>query len=547
MLAALALATAQAIAPTAALPPTTGDPCGVFDKAAGGDAQLTEWTAGDQVRMADIGSPVGLRDREGFGISPDGQRVAFIIHRANPDANAYCLRLMVAQLATKGEAIEVARGGEFIQDDMSLRDFTSLKTGWAKPNQPRWSPSGSLIAFLRREGGSTQVWVADPSRTADPYRATDLPDDIDDFAWAPDGTGLVVSNRPGIRLKAEAIAREGRGGFRFDERFAPQIVDRPIPTGEVTPIHTWVSLTDSSTRPATEAEVSLLAPRPPDGAPAQASRHRTSTEGHSAWVEPKIPVRLLSPTRLVLATADGRTRRCDASACEGVRTISWSPSQQAFFMIRDVRETAQTALLRWSISDAAPRQVLLSDDVIFGCSPAGREFVCMREAATQPGRLVAIDMVSGQQRVIHDPNPAISSVTLGSVERLRFRLPNGVESFADLVLPPDHRPGQQHPLIVVQYRSRGFLRGGTGDEVPIFPLAARGFAVLSFDRPLLPEFYRATSEAEFRTLNRDPWADRRQVQAALEQAVQLALETGAVDAGRMGISGFSDEIGRAHV
>jgi dipeptidyl aminopeptidase/acylaminoacyl peptidase len=120
-------------------------------------------------------------------------------------------------------------------------------------------------------------------------------------------------------------------------------------------------------------------------------------------------------------------------------------------------------------------------------------------------------------------------------------LPNGVESFADLVLPPDHRAGERHPLIVVQYRSRGFLRGGTGDEVPIQPLAARGFAVLSFDRPdFPPEAYLATSEAEIRTLSEDAWADRRQVQSALEIAVQRAIDTGAVDSTRMGISGFSD-------
>jgi len=127
------------------------------------------------------------------------------------------------------------------------------------------------------------------------------------------------------------------------------------------------------------------------------------------------------------------------------------------------------------------------------------------------------------------------------VQRLRFRNAYGTESFADLVLPPDHRPGQQHPLVVVQYTSDGFLRGGTGDEVPIHPLANRGFAVLSFDRPTFSAAaLTATSEEELVRANRADWIDRRRVQSSLEIALELAIETGAVDAGRMGISGFSD-------
>ena len=38
-------------------------------------------------------------------------------------------------------------------------------------------------------------------------------------------------------------------------------------------------------------------------------------------------------------------------------------------------------------------------------------------------------------------------------------------------------------MVVVQYDTRGFLRGGTGDEYPIQAFANRGYAVLSFRRP----------------------------------------------------------------
>jgi len=220
----------------------------------------------------------------------------------------------------------------------------------------------------------------------------------------------------------------------------------------------------------------------------------------------------------------------------------WEPDGTSLFLMqRTGWANSQTALLRWDRGEAAPQQVLLTDDVVTGCDPRRNELICAREGSLQPRRLVAIDMKSGRERIVHDPNPHFQDLKFGKVQRFLFTNSYGVESFADLVLPPHHRPGDKHPLVVVQYRSDGFLRGGTGDEVPIQPLAARGFAVLSFHRPdFLPEAMKATTEAEVRTLSGDPWADRKQVVSALEVAIQMAIDTGTVDPTKMGISGFSD-------
>ncbi|PMY01186.1 peptidase, partial [Pseudomonas sp. MPR-R2A5] len=68
-------------------------------------------------------------------------------------------------------------------------------------------------------------------------------------------------------------------------------------------------------------------------------------------------------------------------------------------------------------------------------------------------------------------------------ERLRSTNSFGLPSFADLDLPIGYVPGKRYPLVVVQYNSRGFLRGGTGDDYPIQAFANRGFAVLSVDKP----------------------------------------------------------------
>src|SRR3546814_3191200 len=97
-------------------------------------------------------------------------------------------------------------------------------------------------------------------------------------------------------------------------------------------------------------------------------------------------------------------------------------------------------------------------------------------------RSAEIDPETGTATTIYDPNPEFASLRLGTVERLTWRNNLGLPAWGDLVLPPDRTPGEKLPLIIVQYHSDGFLRGGTGDEYPIFPLAARGFAVLSIEK-----------------------------------------------------------------
>src|SRR3546814_1411636 len=67
---------------------------------------------------------------------------------------------------------------------------------------------------------------------------------------------------------------------------------------------------------------------------------------------------------------------------------------------------------------------------------------------------------------------------MGRAQRIMLKSSVGIQAFGDLVYPADYRAGQRYPLIVVQYESRGFLRGGTGDEFPIQAFASNGFAVL---------------------------------------------------------------------
>lgn len=530
---------AGTIVPIAELPPSAVDPCEVFERQQHAQEQTRHMNNADLVSIGDIGRSDPHESPSPFGVSPDGKKIAFLVRRANSQANAFCQRLIIAPIDTGSAPIEVDRGGAFIRADFPLRKFVSLKSGFAKVITPKWSPDGSQIAYLKQEGATHQVWLAASDGKEPALQATALPDNVDDFAWTQDGRALVVVTRPGIRLQAEAIAKEARVGFLFDERFAPSKAERPIPIEPVDAAYITVDLATRAEKISTDAEIALIRPVRPDGLAKKAQGIVKASTGAFAWREPIHPKRLISAMRPVIQQANGKQLTCEKPHCIGTRQLWWSKDGANLYLRQKTGwGGSQTALLVWKAGQPEPWQSMVTDDVLVGCDMVDKELVCAREGVARPRRLVAINPETGRERVIFDPNPDFQNVRLGQVQRFRFRNALGIESWADLVLPPDHKPGQKHPLIVVQYFSHGFLRGGVGDEFPIQPLAAKGFAVLSFARPDLE--FKAETERELLLADVTDWKDRRSVQSALEIAIKHAVATGAVDRDRMGISGFSE-------
>jgi dipeptidyl aminopeptidase/acylaminoacyl peptidase len=539
----LGAALADAIVPIAAIEQSMEDPCAI---SAGSpespEALPARFTIDDLVTLADIGRDPARAAGQVFSLSPDGKRIALHIERANPKTNSFCQRLVVLPLDGRGDAIEVDRGGEFLRDDFSLRDFPMVRAGYARANPPRWSADGKRIAFLKRVNSSTQVWLASSDGKDPALQVSYLPDDADEVQWNRDGSGLIIATRPDVRVRAEQIAREASRGFLYDERFSPQFSDRPIPVFAIETQHVFLSLRDGKVRPATISEAGERTGEGVADPPRKAAAYVSSPAGASAWLEPKYPERLVSQRKLVVLSPTGQQKVCDAEICEGLTDLWWSADGRSLFGLQFTGwADNQMGFLRWNVDDDRPRQWLISDDVFASCALVKQELVCVREGSARPRRIVAINVETGAERLVFDPNLHVAQRRMGSVQRLLVRSEAGSESFADLVLPPDHQPGQKHPLVVVQYMSHGFLRGGTGDEVPIHPLANRGFAVLSFSRPQFPpEALAASTDEGLSRANRVGWADRRNVHSALERAVQAAIDTGAVDPARLGISGFSD-------
>jgi dipeptidyl aminopeptidase/acylaminoacyl peptidase len=496
-------------------------------------------TPEDLVRLRDIGPPEPQYFfSPAFTLSPDGRSAAFQLRQADPSRNDYCLAMVIVDISGRERPRIVDEGGEFIQTTIDLRGIAALPSGLPRTITPRWSHDGRWIAFLKRAGQTTQVWraFADGSGSAP---LTHAPSDVVDFRIGPDGSTLVYATRPDVDRQRRLIEQDGVNGWHYDNRFAPLISREPLPT---TPADRHAEVLDVETgtiRDATAAEAALVAVS--DDLPAGAGAPMPTNV-------PGLEIRAtnLSATAkagsLIAHLPDGSTASCTGAPCEGARRPWWADRSHRHvrFLRTEGWANASTAIYDWNVRSGAVRRLYVTDDLLTNCTPSAASLICLMHSSLVAGQLIRLDPESGRRELVFDLNPEIGHRTLGQVERLHFRNAFGVESVADLVLPVGYRAGIRYPMVIVQYDTRGFLRGGTDDEYPIQAFANRGYAVLSFRRPQSPSSKSAANFEELGRRDLERFADRRNVHSSLETAIKLAVDRGIADPARIGITGLSD-------
>ncbi|MET3762994.1 Atxe2 family lasso peptide isopeptidase [Sphingomonas sp. UYEF23] len=495
-------------------------------------------TADDLLRLRDIGQPdpslFGMPSP--LGVAPDGKRVAFVLTRADPSSNSYCRALLVIGLEAGAVPRIVDRGGGLATVRLAVRGLFA-QGGLPDVATPVWSADGRWIAYLKRVGAVTQAWrVRDDGSAAE--AVTHASTDVEAVACDGDGRHLVYATRPGMQAAAEAIDREGQGGYLYDDRITPNAGARPQLRSTLPLVVSVIDPETGAVTPATTLERDRLPPIWGAAVPSAASA--VSGTGRRAQV-----TRLEhKASRLETTDERGQPLACTAEACgSGITGLWWNPSGTALWVLR--REgwaRGRMALYQWSPASGIVRRMFDTDDVLHGCVTARDDLVCTRENATTPRRVVRIDPTTGRSQLVFDPNPDFAGIRLGTVQRLTWRNELGLQAWGDLVLPADRHPGETLPMVVVQYHSDGFLRGGTGDEYPIQLFAAHGFAVLSVERP---DFVEAAADAARSRYGADAldtrrWAERRSLLSSLVTGVQLALKRAPIDPARVGITGLSD-------
>lgn len=497
-----------------------------------------------QVRPEDILAlrDIGPYEASGplFTVSPDGESVAFQLRQADAEANAYCLAIVVIRLF-HGNATVVDRGGELARADIvGVADLT-VPSGIPEVITPLWSHDGRWLAFLKREGGQTQVWRAwaDGSGSA---QLTKSEFDVVRFSLTPDGHSLVYVTRPAALQQKVADWQEGLGGFHYDDRFIPMAGSEPQLPGALAERTETLDLSTGESRVATNEERSLVL-QSNLSAPMPTGYQPINLRHPQVWVE-ATGGSFATPTTVVkFRSSKGVLVSCNNTACSNARSPAWlvGASNRVVFLSRDGWAKGTTSVNMWVPGRGTPRSVLRTTDYLVDCRSVRNELLCLSEGPIQPRALIRINVETGKVSTVFDPNPEWADLALGKVRRINVRNEIGLESTADLVYPPGYRVGHRYPAVVVQYVSRGLLRGGVGDEYPILALAADGYAVLSVNRPPHLGLLAGAPDmitAERRNLRN--WSNRKSILSSIETPLHQLIAEGVIDPRKIGITGLSD-------
>lgn len=451
-----------------------------------------------------------------FALSPDGDKIAIVQRRMDVGANVWRHELVLVDLIASQSRV-IADAGDII-----LRSVDGRRSGAPIARTAQFSPDSGSIYFLANVAGAVELHrVEIDGRSA--HRVAEFAGDVLDFSVLETGDLHVETATPHRALAIERDRVE-RLGFLADEAYAPGYARTPLPA-------------------EMRARSTIIIDGVTGAARAPAPSTRPSGGDARVQIAPLDPASAAHAPPLGLISQEGaRSVRCSEQICQGALQAAWRRARaggEIIFQVRAGHARSEEVLGAWRPGTAV-RTLRRSHDRLSGCRPREPMLICVQDEARQPKRIVGISLSDGRMRVLYDPNPDWSRLRVPRVERLRFIDQDGNESFADLVYPHDYRRARTYPLVIVQYRSRGFLAGGVGGETPIYALAARGYAVLSLDRPEFHALEAALPLADVQRTIELSGSERAVKRAALKHFIAILIERGLVDATRVGITGFSD-------
>ena len=526
--------------------------------------------AADRPRDPDeqVGSPrpitaadlLSLQTIDGLAVSADGRHLAFQLRQAEVSTNSHRVGWYVADAVTRRPATYVGDGG----DPIMVHGPSGIRRGIFRAGPARWSPDNRWITYRLQKRGEVQIWRSSADGAVQ-EQLTRNAADVQSFEWAPDGSRIFfLVGRPRLEM-AEVDRKEGQRGYIFDASFAPFYAPTPLwgicmdhphnrmPKRRACKTALWVlDMKTGIERQATaadKAEYEALfrsVGRLEGGADTRDIRsvYRSADGVSVAWLENEDPT--VYPGRgapLTIFASTAPEERCGAPECKGYFSGLWwrDDLKEIFFVRREGIALSTIGLYAWKPSEQNVRTILRTEDLVSDCHFVGNRAICLRSGPTHPERIVAIDLISGTEQTLVDPNPRFHGIGFTNVEKIEWQDGFSNDTFGHLVYPAGYREGRQYPLVVVQYRSRGFLLGGTGNEYPIHLLAANGFAVLSFDRPSdWRNMGRLDDEAREQNQDKRWIYKRRRALTALEIILDRLDDRGIIDPDRVGITGLSD-------
>lgn len=508
---------------------------------------------GRRVKSYDLAT---LGDIESLSVSPDGQWAAFQVRRARPETNGYDTGWFVTP-TVGGPARKIGDAGEvmFLSIQRRLHSI-------ALPQKPAWSPDSLWLTYLRRENGRTQIWQSRRTGTLS-RQLTYGAMDVRALVYSSDGRRILFETEPSDSEIDADLSSDAQQGFLFDQRFNPVYSLRPLHPRDTTlegfsaytpsqvaarQIRTY-EFANGRERRATPSEeiefAALMVPLQSDDKRVLSGWPRysaASSAGSMVRAEEREPTSKGRPLRTIIVQPVGSPEAtvCRAAECtsRAIRGLWWRNEREIIFARGEDPKNQDTALYAWRIGSDVVRQIFRTPywltQTDSRCAISMERLICFYEEPDRPRRLVSLDLDSGELKTLYDPNPVFAGFDLGSrPARLEIARPSGVPLFDYLVLPPDYRSGKRLPLVVTTYVCSGFIRGGTGDEYPVYALAAEGFAVLCHN------IWGTDYEGVLRENGEGLSGEARDLVDGLAAAVDHLDALGLVDRQRVGITGQS--------
>ena len=518
-------------------------------------------------------------DIDTISVSPNGKYIAFPVRRVNLKNDNYVTEWFSMSVENNSTLVNIGDAGE-----IQMPKIRGRPNGYILHKKATWLSDNRRISYIKLEQGSPQVWLSDIA-SAQQLRLTSSEYEIEDFLWSEDESKIFLRVPPHTKKESRLrLDHDRKKGFLYDRRIETNRSLEPTYTKDIEYTFTVGIRANPNTSfnrvfvletglerfltTAEQAEVTRILSKENASElskqvdlskatyqliefgilPGLKPKLTGQSNGYLAWAD-RVDKTIKSREqrlRLNIAPAGDVTRvqTCISPLCSGRISAIWSStaSGKLYFQKQTGIGASTTQILEWDFQADTVKRIVATDDLLSECQTmAGEHLVCLRSNAVTPVEIVSIDLISGDLRPVYSPNESIKSRRASEVERVELTNKFGHKTFGYVVLPPNYNNNTTYPLIITQYRARGFLRGATGDEYPIYPLADKGFVVLALEATDVSPPVGTATEGELETLAREnlDWFEYRSNVASIDAAISLLTNRGLVDSDRIGISGLS--------